>query len=251
MKLVLLGTGGYFPTTRRHTACFMLPEVGVVLDAGSGMCRIGSHLQTKRLDVFLTHVHLDHIVGLTYLINLAPKDVLKQSVVHGDAAKLAAVRKHLFAEPIFPVPPPFRFEPLQTSSALPDGGTLTTFPLQHPGGSLGFRLDWPARRGAGHSLAYVTDTTATAGAAYVEKIRGVDLLLHEAYFADDAKDLPAITGHSSLMPVAEVAAAAEVGRLILVHLNPMTVDDDGYDLAAARAVFPDVQIGTDCMEIEF
>jgi ribonuclease Z len=246
MKLVLLGTGGYFPTTRRHTACFMLPEIGVVLDAGSGMCRIGSHLQTDRLDIFLTHVHLDHIAGLTYLINLAPKNVLRQSVVHGDAAKLAAIREHLFAEPIFPVPPPFQFEPLHGTCALPNGGTLTSFQLEHPGGSLGFRLDWPGR-----SLAYVTDTTATAGAAYVEKIRGVDLLLHEAYFADDAKDLPAITGHSSLMRVAEVAAAAEVGRLVLVHLNPIEDNDEAYDLDSARRIFPNMQIGTDCMEIEF
>src|SRR3954451_22666975 len=76
MKLILLGTGGYFPTSRRHTACLMLPEVGVVLDAGSGMCRIGEHLQTEQLDVFLSHAHLDHVSGLTYLVNLVPADVL-------------------------------------------------------------------------------------------------------------------------------------------------------------------------------
>src|SRR5687767_7522399 len=112
MKLVLLGTGGYFPTTRRHTACFLLPEVGVVLDAGSGMCRLGDYLATDRLDVFLTHAHLDHVAGLTYLINVVPRDVLNRTTVRGDAAKLAAVREHLFATPIFPVQPPFRFEPL-------------------------------------------------------------------------------------------------------------------------------------------
>src|SRR5882757_6881097 len=107
MKLVLLGTGGYFPTPQRQTACLMLPEVGVVLDAGSGMCRIGQHLQADRLDIFLSHAHLDHISGLTYLVNLVPADVLKRTTVHGDAKKLAAVREHLFAEPIFPIVPPF------------------------------------------------------------------------------------------------------------------------------------------------
>lgn len=246
MKLQLLGTGGYFPTSSRHTACFMLPEVGVVLDAGSGICRLRSHLRTDRLDIFLTHAHLDHIAGLTYLINVVPQNVLKQSVVHGEATKLAAVREHLFAEPIFPVPPPFRFEPLAGSCALPSGGTLTHFPLQHPGGSLGYRLDWP-----GHSLAYITDTTAATDAAYVENIRGVDLLLHEAYFADDAKNLPAVTGHSSLPHAVEVAAAANVGRLVLVHIDPMAADDAGYDLTAARRVFPNLQIGCDGMELEF
>ena len=164
MKLVLLGTGGYFPTSRRHTACLMLPEIGVVLDAGTGMCRIGNHLQTDRLDIFLTHAHLDHVAGLTYLVNLVPPDVLARTTVHGEAAKLAAVREHLFAEAIFPVAPPFHFAPLTGACPLPAGGKLEHFPLVHPGGSLGFRLDWP-----GHSMAYVTDTTAALDASYVRR----------------------------------------------------------------------------------
>src|SRR4051794_11021096 len=139
MKLILLGTGGYFPTSRRHTACLMLPEIGVVLDAGSGMCRIGEHLQTDRLDIFISHAHLDHISGLTCLVNLVPGSVLADTTVHGDAEKLAAVREHLFAESIFPVAPPFQFAPLAMSCALAEGGRLTHFPLVHPGGSVGFR----------------------------------------------------------------------------------------------------------------
>jgi ribonuclease Z len=246
MKLHLLGTGGYFPTTRRHTACFMIPEVGVVLDAGSGMCRLGDHLQTDRLDIFLTHAHLDHIAGLTYLINVVPKQVLQRTIVHGEASKLAAVREHLFAEAIFPVPPPFRFEPLSSTCPLPNGGMLKAFTLQHPGGSLGFRLDWP-----GHQLAYVTDTTASTDASYINEICGVDLLLHEAYFADDANNLPEITGHSSLPHVVQLAADAKVGRLVLVHVDPKMPDDSHYDLADARRVFANTQLGTDCMEIEF
>jgi ribonuclease BN (tRNA processing enzyme) len=242
MKLVLLGTGGYFPTSRRHTACLMLPEIGIVLDAGSGMCRIGQHLQTDRLDIFLSHSHLDHISGLTYLVNLVPPNVLPRTIVHGDAAKLAAIRDHLFAEPIFPVTPPFQFEPLQESFALPGGGRLTHFPLVHPGGSLGFRLD-----GLGHSLAYVTDTTANTSAAYLENLRGVDLLVHEAYFAKDINDIPARTGHSSLDRVAELAAAANVRRLVVVHIDPKITDDTAFDLAAARRTFPNTQIGVDEM----
>jgi ribonuclease BN (tRNA processing enzyme) len=123
---------------------------------------------------------------------------------------------------------------------------LRSFPLKHPGTSLGFRLDWP-----GHSLAYVTDTTASADASYIQEIRGVDLLLHEAYFADDAGNLPEITGHSSLPHVVRIAADANVGRLVLVHVDPKTPDDSWYDLAGARRVFANTQLGSDCMEVEF
>jgi ribonuclease Z len=246
MKLVLLGTGGFYPNQRRHTACLMLPAIGVMLDAGSGMYRVQSHLATDRLEVFLSHAHLDHIVGLTYLLDVVPPAVLRRSTVYGAAEKLAAVREHLFAESLFPVPPPFQLETLRPQHRLAEGGTLTHFPLKHPGGSRGFRLDWP-----GHSLAYVTDTTAAVDAAYVDKIRGVDLLVHEAYFADEQDDLPAITGHSALIHVAEVAAAAQVGRLLLVHLHPRLECDDDLDLGAARQVFERTELGVDQMEVEF
>jgi ribonuclease Z len=246
MKLVLLGSGGYFPTCQRHTACLMLPEVGLVLDAGSGMCRLGEYLQTDRLDIFLSHAHLDHVAGLTYLINVVPAEVATNTTVRGEAAKLTAVREHLFAELIFPVAPPFRFEPLGESCPLPANGTLTCFPLKHPGGSIGFRLDWP-----GHSLAYVTDTTAATDASYVQRIRGVDLLVHEAYFATEAQNLPAVTGHSCLTTVTKVAAAADVGRLVLVHIDPQIDGNAGFDLDAARRVFKNTEVGADRAELEF
>ena len=246
MKLVLLGTGGYFPTSERQTACLMLPEIGVVLDAGTGMYRVGQQLCTDRLDIFLTHAHLDHVAGLTYLCNIVPKDVLNRTTVHGDAAKLSAVREHLFAEAIFPLAPQFRFKTLSESLQLPGGAFLTHFALQHPGGSIGYRLDWNDR-----SMAYVTDTTAVVGASYIEKIRGVDLLIHEAYFSTDTGDLPQITGHSSLGRVAALAAEAKIGRLVLTHINPQHEAGALLDLAGAVSTLKDIEVADDGMEIDF
>jgi ribonuclease BN (tRNA processing enzyme) len=245
MKLVLLGTGGYYPTSKRHTACLMLPSAGIVLDAGSGMCRLGEFLQTDRLDIFISHAHLDHVLGLTYLINTVPPDVIRNTTVHGDATKLAAIRDHLFNQSIFPIEPAFHFAPLSENSTLPDC-SMSHFGLVHPGGSIGYRFDWPDR-----SLAYITDTTADISADYVDKIRGVDMLVHECNFADNDRDLPAITGHSWLLPVAEVAAAAGVGRLLLVHIGPQNADDEAFDLPSARRIFRNTELGTDGDEIEF
>lgn len=248
MKLVLLGTGGFYANDRRHTACLMLPKIGVVLDAGSAMYRVSEHLATDELDIFLTHAHLDHVIGLTYLLDVLPVDVLRKTTIHGDAEKLAAVREHLFAEALFPVTPPFRFEPLESVCALPGGGKLRHFPLTHPGGSLGYRLDWQDR-----SLAYVTDTTAALDSDYIEQIRGADILVHEAYFADDPDDRAELTGHSCLKDVAEAAVRAQVGCLILVHINPSPSAgaDGGIELERVRRMFPNTMIGSDRMEIEF
>jgi ribonuclease BN (tRNA processing enzyme) len=246
MKLILLGTTGYHPSDHRHTACMVLPEQGVLLDAGTAMYRLASCLQTSELDIFLTHAHLDHIIGLTYLFSIASLHPLQAIRVHGTTAKLAAVAEHLFAEPLFPKRPPMEFLPLEPVERLPGGGRLVHFPLEHQGGSVGYRLQW-----RGHSMAYVTDTTASPEAEYVEKIRGVDLLLHECYFSDAEAEQAARTGHSHTTPVAQVARRAGVGRLVLVHINPLAAQQDPVGLDIARSIFPETVLGEDMMELEF
>ncbi len=247
MKLILLGTTGYHPNNVRQTACYMLPELGVVLDAGTGMFRVRKHLQTDSLDIFLTHAHLDHVVGLTYLFDVLHETRVARARVHGDAAKLTAVQEHLFSPELFPVQPPITWLPFESSElGLPRGGRLRMFPLRHPGGSLGFRLDWADR-----SLAYVTDTVAEDDADYVDEIRGVDLLLHECYFDDQQAERAELTGHSATSNVARVARRAGVGRLILVHINPLSEAADPIGIDVARSIFPATQIGSDHMEVEF
>lgn len=248
MKLVLLGTTGYHPNEQRHTPCFLLPASGAMFDAGTAMFRAPRFLSGPTLDVFLSHAHLDHIIGLTYLFSVVRQHPLERVRVFGEEEKLAAIRKHVFSEFIFPVLPPMEFCPLEPEGAveLADGARVVHFPLKHVGGTVGYRVDWPDR-----SMAYVTDTTAAADAAYVERIRGVDLLVHECYFPDGREEWAAKTGHSCTTPVAQVARAAEVGRLVLVHVDPVAAEEDPIGLEAARGIFPNTELGRDLQEIEF
>ena len=224
----------------------MLPELGVVFDAGTAMFRVRDWLKTDTLDIFLTHAHLDHIVGLTFLFDVLGEKTMRHVRVHGDEKQLGEIEKHLFAEAIFPVRPPLDFCPITDQVELSDGAVLSHFPLRHPGGSIGYRVDWPDR-----SFAYVTDTTADPSADYVEKIRGVDVLLHECNFPDGHEKMAALTGHSCLTPVAQVAAAAGVGRVVLVHIYPLDDSDQPFDLSGARRVFENIELGEDGMEIDF
>ncbi len=248
MKIVLLGSGGYHPNQRRHTACLLLPECGVMFDAGTAMFRAGKHLRGPELDIFLSHAHLDHVVGLTYLMNVVREHPLKRVRLHAAAGKLAAVDEHLFAADLFPKRPPYENCPLAPDAAVEvqGGGRVTHFPLAHTGGSLGFRLDFPDC-----SMAYVTDTWADPSAPYVEKIRGVDLLIHECHFPDENAAWAKTTGHGHTTAVAKIARQAGAGRLVLVHIDPLQTDDDPIGLDAARAIFPKTEIGEDLMEIDF
>jgi ribonuclease Z len=248
MKIVLLGTAGYHPSETRHTACVMLPELGIVLDAGTSMFRVRDRLITEDLDIFLSHAHLDHIVGLTYLLDILYGRTMRRVCVHADPRSLVAIEANLLSEQIFPVKLPCDYQPLLPAGSLPvaGGGRATWFPLTHPGGSTGFRFDWPTR-----SFAYITDTTANPTADYIEKIQGVDLLLHECNFRDGQEDLAERTGHSSASQVAAVAKAANVGRLVILHVNPLEPGDDPVGLESMRAIFPRTEIGVDLMELDF
>lgn len=250
MRVVFLGTGGYHPNERRHTACVMAPEANVILDAGTSFFRVPSQLQSPTVDIFLTHAHLDHIAGLTFFLAPMLKGTVRQARVHANRPTLDAVRDHLFSQPVFPVLPAFEFVELTGPAPVGGSGRLTFQPLpSHPGGSTAFRIDWPARGSSpAKSLAYVTDTTTDG--SYLEFIRGVDLLIHECYFPDAQAEWARRTGHSHTTPVAHAARDAGVKRLALVHIDPQRPDDDPIGLEVAQAIFPATFLAEDLMAVE-
>ena len=245
MKLHFLGTTGYHANDSRQTACLMLPELGVILDAGTGLYRAGKLVQTEQLHIFLTHTHLDHVVGLTFFYSVFAEQNIK-IVIHMDGRKIDTIKERLFHPDLFPVRPDFEFVPFDDRAVeLGDGSLLTTIPLEHPGGSFGFRIDWPDR-----SFAYITDTMATLDSDYVRKIEGVNTLVHECYFPDGYEDTCKLTGHSCLTPVAQVAAKAGVGKVYLVHVNPIEEIGSIIDCNSVKPIFENMEIAADHQVID-
>ena len=251
MRLEFLGTGGYHPNESRHTACLMLPEAGIVFDAGTSIFRIADRLLTEELSVCLTHAHLDHVVGLTYLLEPMLSGALSRVRVYGREKVLAAVRTHLFSEPLFPVMPEFEFHPLRRNTrplACPGVEVLHAPLKSHPGGSTAFRVNWqPEAEQAPRSFAYVTDTTVDG--SYTDFIRGVDVLVHECYFPDDQQEWAKKTGHSYASAVAELATEAHVGRLYLTHIDPHKTGDDPVGLESIRQIFPRTELAFDGLQV--
>lgn len=247
MKVHFLGTTGYHPNNRRHTACLMVPELGVIFDAGTGIFRARDLIQTEILDIYMSHVHLDHSVGLTFLLDVLFDKNVNQVRVHMSNEKMSAIKEGLYHPLLFPVEPNYEFTPIVEDQVVVSemGYSIYPFGLEHPGGSHGFLL-----RHQEKSLAYVTDTTADVDADYVDKIRDVDLLIHECYFKDGTEDYAKLTGHSCLTPVAEVARKANASRLILVHINPLDESDHPLDLDSVRPIFENIEVAEDNLVVE-
>ncbi len=223
----------------------MLPEAGIIFDAGTGLFRARDLIQTSELDIFLSHVHLDHCVGLTFLYDVLWDKDVSRVTVHVAEDKIPSIKSALYHQDLFPVEPNFELRPLEREVALDGGMHLTSFPLQHPGGCHGFRLESPEL-----SLAYVTDTFADPDADYLAHIQGVKTLVHECYFRDGAEAWAEKTGHSCLTPVAQVAHRCEVGALYLVHINPLDETQTPLDLDSVQSIFSPIVVATDQQVID-
>ena len=240
-RLVPLGTNGFIPTHGRQTmsSLVLAPGGALLLDAGSGVARLaeervrGLLASVERLDVLLTHYHLDHVVGLSYLTAIwrgRPVRLFAPAPPLVDGTPEEGVGR-LLAPPLFPVraadfPLPLEIVPYDGTEPVEAAGLTLRFRRQnHPGGSAGARV--------GDLLVYATDTTADDGTA--ELAAGVDLLLHECWATDAeaAADASFTRGHSSVAGVARVAKAAGVRRVLTVHHHPLKGDGELAAMAAA------------------
>ncbi len=195
----------------------------MVLDAGTGIFRLVEHLlrePKQSLTILLSHAHLDHVVGLTFLVDALAVTELEHVRLVGTQDKLDVVRQQLYHPLLFPVAPSnMEFVPLDGEAGIQqiDQTEVQWFPLEHPGGSIGFLISSGDKR-----LAYVTDTVARPTSDYVRRIQRPDLLLHECYFfSEEHRALAEKTGHSWLSAVTDVVRRTEARRTALIHVNPL------------------------------
>ena len=246
MQVEFLGTAGYHPTDTRHTSCVVVPDLGLVFDAGTGFFRASRKLVAGReqppvVTILISHAHLDHISGLTYLlVPLLRKEIASARVVAAPVYH-EAIRTHLFSRLIFPVLPDCAWDELGDRVDLPNGWSVAARRLtRHDGGSTAFRLDDPA---GVRQLAVVTDVTCDN--SYLDFIADTRVLIHECNFPDSLAQWAEPTGHSHLTPVCELARRARVGRLWLTHFDPLLDDAQPVDLAHARSIFPQTDLARD------
>jgi phosphoribosyl 1,2-cyclic phosphodiesterase len=259
VRIRLLGTRGSLfsprPQTARYggnTSCVEVrPDRGglVVLDAGSGIRLVDVGADgVGRVDVLLTHLHMDHIVGLGFFSALFRPDL----DVHlwGPASATETLHDRLsryLSPPLFPV----RLRDLPCRLTLHDaprggfelpGGRVDADFVCHPGATLGFRLEMD-----GATLAYLPDHEPALGVppdhfplepnwtSGFGLLAGADLAIHDATYTDEEYRSRVGWGHSSLRHALLLARAAGVAHLVAFHHDP-DHDDAFLDALYADAV---------------
>lgn len=212
MKVTFLGTNGWYDTSTGNTVCVLTEtdEEYIILDAGFGFYKVRDHIKSKKpVYLFLTHLHLDHIIGLHTLplLRLGQGiDIFLPKAFHKD---LRDFLRMPFTAPVILLPTRLRFHDALEGSRAPI--RFESAVLRHSTRCYGYRFH--LKKG---ELAYCTDTGICNNLKRLAK--GADILITESAMSceDKAPNLFHITPQTA----ARVAREAGVKRLLLFHFDP-------------------------------
>ena len=217
----------------------------LILDAGSGLRDLGEALVREAepvdADVLLSHTHIDHICGLPFFAPMydAATTLRFWSGHLSPPAGIAAALRLSWSAPLMPdMDGEFRagrtFHDFTLGHDLPlaAGPRVGTVRLRHPGGAIGYRIEW-----AGASVCYITDTEHPADGlddVLLRFIAGSDVMIYDATYTEAEYASHIGWGHSTWQAGVALADAGAVGRLVLFHHDPGH-DDMAMDQIARAA----------------
>ena len=256
-----------------ETSCVSVQGAGaegnehlLILDAGTGLRRLGNELppDVRAIDIFLSHLHLDHIVGLGFFAALFRPDL--KITIWGPPSPSSSLLERLgryMSPPIFPVrlrdvaadlelrdmpEHPFRVGPFEVDAD----------PIIHPDPAMGYRVS-----ADGATVAYLPDhEPALGGPGFGEEgtwtsgfgvARDADLLIHDAQYTASEYEERIGWGHTANVDAVAFAELARARRLALFHHDPSHTDDQLDRMVAEaqeRATTVDVDGAREGVEID-
>jgi ribonuclease BN (tRNA processing enzyme) len=254
MKINICGVRGSIPTTAPEnqvyggqTSCTLVSEDDdlLVLDAGSGIQAFNNNNipRSKRVDVLLTHLHLDHIQGLGFFRPLFMPDLEVHIWGPSSSQSLHSRISRYLSPPLFPV----LVRDLPCKLTLHEVGNtafeIGHFKIQssfviHPGPTLGFRV-----KGNESVFTYIPDHEPALGRKGINKdtkwtsgfdiALHADLIYHDGQYTDEEYPLRRGWGHSSIGDALQFAAIAGVKHLLIGHHDPVRTDSQLTEIEAA------------------
>jgi ribonuclease BN (tRNA processing enzyme) len=257
MKITLWGVRGSIQTSGpdkknygTRTSCAFVSEDDnvLILDAGSGIQQFNSiDFPKKRIDILLTHLHMDHILGLGFFSPFF--DSTKEVHIWGPMSKFDTLRSRLsryLSPPLFPVilrdlPCKLIFHEIGNSDFEIDNFKITSNYVLHPGPTVGFRVE-----GSHSVFTYIPDHEPALGCCGMIKdpkwISGfnlaedTDLLYHDGQYTADEYENKKGWGHSSVEDAVLFATISRVKKLIIAHHDPSHSD------AQLSKIFADIKL---------
>jgi ribonuclease BN (tRNA processing enzyme) len=249
MKIVFLGTNGWYSNQTGNTPCILIDSIEgyIIFDAGNGFYKIDQYIkEEKPIFLFISHFHLDHVEGLHTLS--------KFDFPQGIDVYVGRDRKKDFETLVNPpytkgfLPRIDNLGNLKTEVRLHellDG--IHNIPFQvtiieqfHGFRDHGFRVELE-----GKIIAYSGDC-GISEASY-KLAQNADILIHEcSYFR--AQPVAKIWGHVTPEEAAKLSKVSGVKKLILTHFGPTqypTLESRADAKKRAKKIFPQTEAAKD------
>jgi ribonuclease BN (tRNA processing enzyme) len=245
MKISFLGTNGWYDTNIGSTICVLVETRSAyfIFDAGNGLHRIDRYIKrNKPIYLFLSHYHLDHVVGLHIMNKFNFTQGIDVFGPPGLKVFFKRVINKPYTIPIFNLKTRLRLHEIAQSTVLPFG--IVCKSLHHSSLCYGYRLS-----SEGKMVAYCTDTGFCKNLLFLAN--DVDLLIADCSFkkGQESKKWP----HLNPETAAKVAKKCKVKKLALLHFDA-SIYKNFKDRKAAektsKRIFTNSFAATDNMEIE-
>ncbi len=244
MKVYFLGTKGWYDTKTGNTVCVFLEtkKEYLVLDAGNGFYKIDRYIKRdKPIYLFLSHYHLDHIIGLHAL----SKFNFEQGIdIYGPTGLKALFKRVInapYSMPISRLSTRIRLHEINGTRLLPSG--IEYGLLKHSSVCYGYRII-----AEGKTVTYCTDTGTCRNLSFLAK--GADLFISECSLKDGQKNSK--WPHLNPQQAARIAKISRCKQLALVHFDAsiyLNRTDRDKAQAAARRIFRNTLAANDGLTI--
>jgi ribonuclease Z len=207
----------------------------LLFDAGSGLRPAGKALRASGItdfDLFFTHCHYDHIIGLPAFKPMYERGI-KLKLWSGHLAGRMTTRQmvdEFIRPPWFPVKldickASLDYRDFASGDVLRprEGVVVRTGSLTHPGGCIGYRVEW-----GGRIVAVITDTEHDPGKldqAVLQLIEDADLVIYDCTYTEEEMERYRGNGHSTWQQGVKLCEAAGARGLALFHHDPTRTDE--------------------------
>jgi ribonuclease BN (tRNA processing enzyme) len=246
MRIIFLGTNGWYDTDTGNTICILIETDGfhIILDAGNGLYKADRYIRDdKPIYMFLSHFHLDHIAGLHVLNKFKFGRELNIFGPQGTRDVLRLIINEPFTVPLSALP----FKVLLHD--LPDEMDVVPFPLQtrrllHSSLTLGYRFEIDKK-----VIAYCPDTGYCEQA--VELSTRADILIAECAYKAGQRNPK--WPHLNPEDAARLARESSAKRLMLVHFDAhlyKNIDARKYAEKVAKTIFKNTHAAVDGLVVK-
>jgi ribonuclease BN (tRNA processing enzyme) len=227
MKLRILGcSGGQVPG--QNLSSYLVND-SLLVDAGSATSTLTLRAQQKIRNVLITHVHLDHVMGLATIADNLYGNCESTVNVWGINEVISGLKSSLFNDTIWPdftqitgdsqAWPVIRFQDMPEGEPIPIGNaTVTAVRVNHIVPSVAFFVE-----NQNKTLLLVGDTGPTARVwAIARRKKNLRAVVLEASFPNRLQEIADMSRH--LTPRTLAAEAAKLKRpavpILVTHMKP-------------------------------